>query len=133
MINEEKLVPLIEVEEVKNVFFDCLFKVHEDNSNAILCNGITFNVGFNPIKIADNKEKIISMIENLPENFKKEIGGGWSFLQACIDKNDVLWTGDHRRMEELMLLGIAIGKIDFLLPRELWGALPGGVPYFVIL
>ena len=59
------------------------------------------------------------------------LGGGWSFLQACVDKNGNHW-GEHSNMEELFCLGIAIGKVESLLPRDMWKVLPGGVPYYVI-
>ena len=35
-------------------------------------------------------------------------------------------------MEELFCLGIAIGRVECLIPREMWKILPGGVPYYVI-
>jgi hypothetical protein len=58
-----------------------------------------------------------------------EAGGGWSFLQACVNRDGEMWTDSHRIMENLFLLGIAIEKANSLLPRELWSRLPGGVPY----
>ena len=35
-------------------------------------------------------------------------------------------------MQELLLLGLAIEKIEYLLPREMWSILPGGMPYIKI-
>jgi len=35
-------------------------------------------------------------------------------------------------MEKLFLLGLAIEKVKCLMPREVWPALPGGMPYYVI-
>ena len=35
-------------------------------------------------------------------------------------------------MEDLFCLGIAIGKVQYCLPRETWSLLPGGVPYLMI-
>ena len=53
-------------------------------------------------------------------------------MNLCYDKYDRQWTGMQRSMEALMVLGIAIGKIEYMLPREAWPDLPGGVPYIVI-
>jgi hypothetical protein len=39
----------------------------------------------------------------------------------------------HQRVEQLVQLGIAVGKIRYLLPRDMWDALPGGMPYFVVV
>jgi len=35
-------------------------------------------------------------------------------------------------MEQLVCLGIAIGRVGYNLPKENWDILPGGVPYIVI-
>jgi len=29
-------------------------------------------------------------------------------------------------------LGIASGKLSYLMPREMWKVLPGGMPYLVV-
>lgn len=62
----------------------------------------------------------------------KSSGGGWTFLNACHDRHGNLWTGFHRRMEELFMLGLAIGKVHCLFPRDLWDALPGGMPFYMV-
>jgi hypothetical protein len=81
----------------------------------------------------DGKEdEIMALLNELPKPFFETAGGGWSFLNACNDRNDDLWTGLHTVIEQLVCLGIAAGKISWLLPRNLWAALPGGMPYFVI-
>ena len=73
------------------------------------------------------------MLENLPLDFQENSGGGMSFLKACDDQEGNQWTGLHRRMEELFVLGTGLGKVKCLMPRELWAALPGGMPYYVVL
>ena len=42
------------------------------------------------------------------------------------------WTDLHRTMEQLFLLGLASGLVTELMPRELWGSLPGGMPYYAV-
>ena len=118
-------------ENVSNVFSDCLFKDGEDHSNFIEAHGITISVGFNPVKLKENEEKIKDLLGQLPETFFDKRGGGWSFLQACVDSTGRQW-GEHMNMQELFLLGIGIGLVQECLPKEFWGALPGGVPYYVI-
>ena len=46
--------------------------------------------------------------------------------------NYVQWTGFHQTMDELVCLGLAIEKLSYLMPREYWKILPGGMPYLVI-
>jgi len=118
--------------KVAEVFMDCLFKDGEDTSNHVKAEGIMTNVGFHPERLEGHKVEIEEMLGELPDEFKKSMGGGWTFLNACNDKNGNLWTGEHRVMEQLILLGIAIGKASFQLPREVWSALPGGMPYLVV-
>ena len=37
--------------------------------------------------------------------------------------------GEHRSFEALVTLGIAIGKVKYIIPEEMWVFLPGSVPY----
>ena len=57
--------------------------------------------------------------------------GGWSFLNAHEDKDGVQW-GEHKVIEVLVCLGIAVGHARFLLPRKMWSMAPGGMPYFCV-
>jgi hypothetical protein len=91
--------------------------------------GIHF--AFDKKLLAMHEADIASLLDQLPVEFKKSGGGGWSFLNACMDKDDHQW-GEQSNVEQLVALGIAIGKARYMLPREMWLALPGGVPYFVI-
>lgn len=120
-------------EKVEKIFLDCLFKDGEDMSNYIEAAGITNSVGFHPGRIDSHKKEIEAMLSELPNEFKASGGGGMSFLNACNDKHGNQWADLHVHMEQLFQLGIAIGKAKCLLPRELWQALPGGMPYYVII
>lgn len=86
---------------------------------------------FNPDAIEAHRQDILDLLLELPEQFLLSKGGGWSFLQAAYDKHEVHW-GEHCDMEALIALGIAADLAMFLLPREMWGILPGGMPYLVI-
>lgn len=95
--------------------------------------GVAHKFSFDSKMLNENQDEINDMLRQLPENFMEGSGGGWSFLMACNDKNGEQWTGLHLRMEQLFAMGEAIGKVKSLLPRELWKALPGGVPYYVVI
>lgn len=116
---------------VQEVFMDCLFQEGEDTSNAVIVEGITSRYGFHPQRLSNNRTSIQTLLAELPENFRESSGGGWSFLQACQTKDGQQW-GEHRNAEQLMTLGLATGDAEYLLPREMWGAMPGGMPYFVV-
>ncbi len=119
-------------DRVTKVFLDCLFKDGEDTSNCMKAEGIMTNASFHPDRLAGHKTEIEEMLGELPIGFQKNSGGGWTFLNACNDKNGNQWAEYIQTMEQLFLLGIAIDKVKFQLPREVWSALPGGIPYLVV-
>lgn len=123
---------ILNAELVGAVFQDCLLKDSEDNNqDRIEAEGIG-KVEFHSGRLESHRAKIEEMLDELPDEFKRELGGGYSFLAACNNKHGQQWTSFHQRMEQLFLLGIGIGKVKALFPRELWPALSGGMPYYVI-
>jgi hypothetical protein len=119
-------------DNVHDVFMKCLFKDNESKENYVEARGVTMHIGFHPGRLEENREKVISMLDCLPDNFKENKGGGWSFLNACNDKDGVQWADMHQTMDELVCLGLALKALKFQLPREMWGAFPGGMPYFSV-
>ena len=119
-------------ERVEKTFLACLFKDGEDTTNHVKAPGITTNVGFHPGRLKEHEAEIVEMLGELPDEFKESGGGGMSFLNACNDKHGNQWTGLHQRMEQLFQLGIGVSKVKCLMLREMWGVLPGGMPYYVV-
>lgn len=136
---------MIDPNRVDEVFRDCLFRpgeappmiehYSEAPEGCVLVVGVRVNCGFHIGRVEQHRAEIASMIEQLPEPFfaEGEKGGGWSFLMGCQLRNGEQWTGLQERVDQLFMLGQAIDRVRCLLPRPLWSALPGGVPYFVIL
>jgi hypothetical protein len=125
-------------ENVESVVLDCLYRDEElDESSeeappgAVLAEGILRTYAFHPARLKTHEEDIASMLSQLPATFKEGEGGGMSFLQAAEREDGVQW-GEHREMEALFALGIAVGKVKPCMPRPLWRALPGGMPYYVV-
>ena len=114
------------------IFFECLFKDGEDTKNHVAVKGIVHNFGFHPERLKLYENDIYEMLLQLPENFQKEKGGGWSFLEACNNKDGMQWTGMHQTMEQLFCLGMSIGKVKCQVSKETWMMLPGEMPYYVI-
>lgn len=129
MNTTETMSPLND-QRVEKVFLDCLFKEGEDTTNHVKAEGVERIVGFHPERLDSHKEEISTMLDELPDEFKKSGGGGMSFLNACNDKHGNQWTGLHLRMEQLFQLGV--GKVECLTPRAMWSMLPGRVPYYVV-
>lgn len=126
-------------ENVKETGLACMFSDEEIGTKtddemkaiAIVSEGITVNFVFSPDKIKQQKENIKSLLSQLPDEFMKSGGGGWSFLNACVTKNGTQW-GEHRIMETLFCLGEAAGIVQLCMPREMWDILPGGMPFYTI-
>lgn len=120
-------------QEVEEIFIKCLYGEDElidgkPTTEPIIVNGIKMNVGFSPRNINKYKDKINSFLDITHETFKE----GWSFLNLCLDKNKNLWTGSHSTMEKLLLLGLAIERIEYCCEKNMWEVLPGGMPYIII-
>lgn len=93
--------------------------------------GITCSAFLDNEVIKQHDEDIKNMLNELPEQFHLQGGGGYSFLQACYDKHNHHW-GEQMHMQALFMMGVAAGMVRALFPKDLWIALPGGVPYYVI-
>lgn len=49
----------------------------------------------------------------------------------CLFRDGEQW-GEHRNIEQLLVLGIGTKQAKMLMPRDTWAALPGGMPYFMV-
>jgi len=112
-------------QNVTDTLIACLYNEGEPTHDAVKAEGVMLRIGFNPTRLDQQKENIVSMVNDLPEEFKL----GMSFLNACMTREGVQW-GEHRNVDELICLGQAVGAIQMLAPRWAWPMLPGGMPYF---
>lgn len=128
----------IDSQEVEKAFLDSLYKKEEARGvegvpeGAVIVEGIMNKLGFHPGRLEEKRAKVTEWLKALPHQFRKNSGGGWSFLNACNQENGVQWTGFHRSMDQLFCLGMGLGLVECLMPREMWKILPGGMPYYVI-
>jgi len=118
---------------VDTIFRDCLFSEEEDKADYVEAIGILATVHFHPGRLASYEKEIKLLLSELPDSFQEKLGGGMSFLNACMDRYDHQWTGLHATMEQLFLLGMATKMVCCPLPRDLWPALPGGMPYYTVV
>lgn len=103
----------------------------QEDSDKVEVTGVVHAYIFNKHQIEANKTSIHDMLKQLPEQFMAT-KGGWSFLMACNRADGEQWTGLHLMMGNLFALGEAAGLVTCLLPRPMWGALPGGMPYYSV-
>lgn len=98
---------------------------------AIFVDGIVNTYVFNIERLKRHKNEIKGFLEQLPDQFHLKKGGGWSFLNACEDKDGNLW-GQHIDMERLFCLGIGLGYVTLPMPKEMWSKLPGQMPFYTV-
>lgn len=120
-------------QRVSNIFMDCLYKDAEvvDGKpciDPIIIEGISTMFGLHPHRVKRYDTEITGMLSELDDTFKK----GWSFLNLCMDRHGNQWTGLHNVQEQLMVLGMAVGKMHYVAPRDLWSAMPWGMPYVIV-
>ena len=122
----------IDAQGVETVLRDCLFRPEESTDSAILVDAVNCKFGFHPQRLELHRQQVQQWLSALPHEFRKSSGGGWSFLQACLDEDGEQW-GEHKNVQELLSLGMGLGLVKCQTPRELWAVLPGGMPYYVVL
>ncbi len=124
---------MLSAKRVTEVLKQCLYPDGTETppDDAKIVEGVIHNYGFDPVRLEKYRSEISTMLSELPDEFKKDSGGGMSFLNACMTKDGTHW-GEHRDIEQLLVLGIATDQAKILMPRKMWGMLPGGMPYFVI-
>ena len=125
---------------VQAIMADCLFQSDElpptgngPPENAVIVDGLVHKFVLHPDRLASHKQEIADLLGELPDQFQPAPagGGGWTFLNACLDRGGRQW-GEHRDMEALFCLGIATGQAAWMM-REMADVMPGGVPYVVVL
>jgi hypothetical protein len=114
---------------VHELFLSCQSR---DVANAASIEGIRGTWYLDMPTLEANRAEITEMLMELPDQFKTSGGCGWTFLNACDDRCGNQWTGDHARMEELFVMGMGLDLVEYLMPRDLWVVLPGGMPYMVV-
>ena len=109
-------------------FMDCMFREGEDTTNHVKVEGITNMFGLHPQRLEEKRELVTAILAELPEEFKE----GWTILNLCTTNDGEQWTGLQQICEQLVVMAIGLGLMKYLMPREMWMFLPGGVPYILI-
>lgn len=129
------------VPNVETLLKECMFRPEElipgkegleqCPVGALLVSAVMRKVALHPGRVEENREKIVELLKQLPERFDIKVGGGFTFLMACMRRDGIQW-GEHIHIEMLISLGMAAKHLRFVMPRDLWMVFPGGVPYFQI-
>ena len=129
---QTSIVPQITVHnmasQVSLAFMKCLFREGEDTTNNVRVEGITNIFHLHPKRLEEQRELVKACLAELPPIFKE----GYSFLKLCENKHGDHWTGMHKTCQELVVMAVGLNLMSYCLPREVWPALPGGVPYVIV-
>ena len=116
-------------ENVEAVLNRCLYIPGSHPSHEVInIEGFKNDFSFYSQALNQEKENIECLLAQLPSNFKE----GWSFWEMYRTNDGRNWATSFKSMEALMVLGIAINKIRYLLPKDSWWSLPGSAPYVVV-
>jgi hypothetical protein len=133
---------MIDAEAISAIIKDSLYTSEELISlvgtaevpppGALFGEAVMRKFSFHPDRLEKHRDEVVAIIEQLNTNFLAEDQGGtggWSFLNLAFDKDGIQW-GEHVNCDELIAVASALGLAVFPLPqREIWKALPGGMPY----
>lgn len=114
---------------VQEVFRDCEYDSSRDTSEPIRVRGVwgdAFNAEFDLDRVQRHRSDICAMLAELPDSFRATRGDGDTFRNAHIDRHGDMWSGLRVFLEELLMLGTALGVVEFKEPREEWLNLPDG-------
>ena len=120
----------LSVKNVRETVLACLYAPGDDTADAIIVKGVSGTFGFCPAKVEANRKAI----KELLSQFKSKFREGASLIEAPFLEDDSQW-GEQAYAEHILLLGMAAGYVEQLIPyesRHIWAALPGGLPYYQI-
>lgn len=130
IIMSEKKKLVLTSENVNKIFTDCLFKDNEIQDGEPICEytvaeGIRGQFYFHSERLEQYDEDISDLVGQLAD-----IEQGPSFFNLCMTKEGNQW-GEHLNMEQLVVLGVASGNLQYCLPKQMWSMLPGGMPLVI--
>jgi hypothetical protein len=148
--NDERTTMTIDAGRLEDIIRDCLLTeaevaelghdpdldvehymaLPESERPFIAIEGIVNSYVFSPGALDTHRDEVREMLDQLPDNFRVTGGGGWSFLNMCQTSDGELW-GEHRNVEQLAVLAIALKLGKWALPKSMWPMLPGQMPYFI--
>lgn len=87
--------------------------------------------GFYPERLKENTDKIVALLNELPEDFQEKNGIGSSIMNIGVTRTGETWA-ELNEASTLVVLGMAIGRVSVCAPQAAWPLLPHGAPYIVV-
>jgi hypothetical protein len=121
----------LEASNVEKVFAECINDDGSNRAQVVTIAGLTGDFTFFKLVLDQWENDIIDMLRQLPEAFTGKDSGD-TYLNLCYNREKLRWTVDNATMEKLIVLGIAIGKAAFYLPKKTGDSFQINMPYVVI-
>lgn len=115
----------LRAQNVKRVYEACLLQDHEDGAEFVTAECYA-TAHFHGARLRDSRQDIADMLAELPDRFRTYEGA--EFFAASENRAGWRWVGTdevaHWEIEMLVLLGRAIGAVEYIIPREDWTDFP---------
>lgn len=98
-------------------YYETKFKEGEDTSGAVEVKHILWNnvIKFHPKRLEEQRKLITALVNELPETFKDEDGD--VFLNLSFTKEGKQWALSYSTLASLVVMAIALGLMECLVPR----------------
>lgn len=127
--------------DVHTTLVSCLFTSEEVDAcraegldvpqDAVVVEGIMRTFGFHPGRLEAARPRVKAWIKEMDPAFLTSGGGGSTFLNLCVLADGTHWA-DQPTCEAFIVLAFGLKLGSFSLPREMWGVLPGSMPYVTL-
>lgn len=109
---------MLVAERVEAVYLDCIFSF-EDRTRLFwtVIGPSGMHVGLNPARVGRHLEEIESFLAQFPPNFYKVNGPLAKLQRPFLDRAGNQWTDDVEKVIMLVVLGIAIGRVEMTTVR----------------
>ena len=119
---------MMDLTQLAKIFKECRFDKERDaDQDIVFADGLTGPRSFSSVQLNEENGRIVTMLAQLPEEFH-HIGGSLAEAYEAIhgrSPRKLPTISDNDPLNQLILLGLAIGKIKKLYARvDQWTSLP---------
>jgi len=106
-----------------------LFSQGEEERDRVIVDGFVQTFAFHRDRLEANRSAIKILIRDVVDDtFLLGGGGGNTAIYLTVDRTGQNWA-DQATAEAFFCLAAGLGLATYSVPRELWVAMPGGMPY----